>query len=90
MIFEPELYLVENLHQTTTDDAETGNRGRCILLKIYIKPQPRNRSYPSCMRCILLKIYIKPQLFERKKSRNSCCILLKIYIKPQLSRWLLR
>jgi len=36
------LYLIEILHQTTTKDGVVPIPHRCILLKFYIKPQPRS------------------------------------------------
>ena len=55
------LYLIEILHQTTTQDSQGLHFRRCILLKFYIKPQRRGRTTFSCVSCILLKFYIKPQ-----------------------------
>ena len=56
------LYLIEILHQTTTQYLDTRSGYGCILLKFYIKPQPAGRSTPRGSGCILLKFYIKPQL----------------------------
>ena len=56
------LYLIEILHQTTTQDQKGRNGGRCILSKFYIKPQLSVASPSAPSRCILSKFYIKPQL----------------------------
>ena len=55
------LYLIEILHQTTTASASSPRPLRCILLKFYIKPQPRSSTSWTSSCCILLKFYIKPQ-----------------------------
>ena len=77
------LYLIEILHQTTTQDSQGLHFRRCILLKFYIKPQRRGRTTFSCVSCILLKFYIKPQRFAYWNILVFGCILLKFYIKPQ-------
>ena len=56
------LYLIKNLHQTTTVSPVIRTFSGCILLKIYIKPQLEFRKSIESQGCILLKIYIKPQL----------------------------
>ena len=58
-----ELYLIEILHQTTTQKLLLLLLVRCILLKFYIKPQLATPPIALPTRCILLKFYIKPQLF---------------------------
>ena len=55
------LYLIEILHQTTTQTGTMQGSVGCILLKFYIKPQLRICSVPEAVGCILLKFYIKPQ-----------------------------
>ena len=55
------LYLIEILHQTTTDSVEVRLMKSCILLKFYIKPQLMDSKECRRNRCILLKFYIKPQ-----------------------------
>ena len=77
------LYLIKNLHQTTTVKRVRPHKLSCILLKIYIKPQPGYVNSFAYLRCILLKIYIKPQRKDQTMDHRSRCILLKIYIKPQ-------
>ena len=57
-----ELYLIEILHQTTTEVAQPLFWNSCILLKFYIKPQHKSMKLLFKMCCILLKFYIKPQL----------------------------
>ena len=56
-----ELYLIEILHQTTTETLNSLPLLSCILLKFYIKPQLTNNQPSANGRCILLKFYIKPQ-----------------------------
>ena len=58
-----QLYLIEILHQTTTERHLDGRYDSCILLKFYIKPQQRGWPTLWIWRCILLKFYIKPQLW---------------------------
>ena len=56
------LYLIEILHQTTTQSPLLRQEKCCILSKFYIKPQRASPSLPRFPRCILSKFYIKPQL----------------------------
>ena len=77
------LYLIGNLHQTTTTTFLSHRLCRCILLGIYIKPQQTDRRDRQFRSCILLGIYIKPQPFSTAHDMRACCILLGIYIKPQ-------
>ena len=60
-VFSSVLYLIEILHQTTTDVSRVKNHSSCILLKFYIKPQQQKQSQHRTVSCILLKFYIKPQ-----------------------------
>ena len=77
------LYLIEILHQTTTDDAVEFPILGCILSKFYIKPQRNQPTHIRCMCCILSKFYIKPQLMANFQTWVDSCILSKFYIKPQ-------
>ena len=77
------LYLIEILHQTTTTWPFTVVLFCCILLKFYIKPQPKLMGPSIASSCILLKFYIKPQLKLFLLPSSFSCILLKFYIKPQ-------
>ena len=79
------LYLIEILHQTTTEirfDAQS-----CLLYLIEILHQTTTwKSFIVCnLGCILSKFYIKPQRWRRQKTRMRSCILSKFYIKPQLA-----
>ena len=78
------LYLIEILHQTTTESHSSFATSCCILSKFYIKPQQNTPSEARQCGCILSKFYIKPQLFVQWFLCHSCCILSKFYIKPQL------
>ena len=56
------LYLIEILHQTTTDQNGYPVSTSCILSKFYIKPQLARQWLMVPCGCILSKFYIKPQL----------------------------
>ena len=59
------LYLIEILHQTTTNFRSPSPSKGCILSKFYIKPQRSQQRLSTTKSCILSKFYIKPQqLFE--------------------------
>ena len=66
-----QLYLIEILHQTTTDWTEIYFPIRCILSKFYIKPQQKSRNCPRPTSCILSKFYIKPQQRVRHRIGHS-------------------
>ena len=55
------LYLIEILHQTTTEGHANMRLIGCILSKFYIKPQRAAALASSIRCCILSKFYIKPQ-----------------------------
>ena len=55
------LYLIEILHQTTTETFGPKIEACCILSKFYIKPQPGRPRGRTPSSCILSKFYIKPQ-----------------------------
>ncbi len=57
----PVLYLIEILHQTTTNLVHHLLPCGCILSKFYIKPQLRGSKEIAHTSCILSKFYIKPQ-----------------------------
>ena len=78
------LYLIEILHQTTTQQAIFITITSCILSKFYIKPQHKQRQNLGRFGCILSKFYIKPQLGRGDPIEANGCILSKFYIKPQL------
>ena len=78
-----QLYLIEILHQTTTDFDAVPSSCRCILSKFYIKPQLLCFPRVAIHRCILSKFYIKPQLRKMLYTFAESCILSKFYIKPQ-------
>ena len=79
------LYLIEILHQTTTELSKFQCLSSCILSKFYIKPQHYPMLFVDMSRCILSKFYIKPQQTSYHISLSNCCILSKFYIKPQHS-----
>ena len=78
------MYLIEILHQTTTQLRLVFFLLCCILSKFYIKPQHPRLLELSRFGCILSKFYIKPQLRPLSINLVRCCILSKFYIKPQL------
>ena len=78
-----QLYLIEILHQTTTERADRSLPLRCILSKFYIKPQLYAQEQENTNGCILSKFYIKPQPREVASLHEARCILSKFYIKPQ-------
>ena len=80
------LYLIEILHQTTTQAQPRLIPLCCILSKFYIKPQHPRLLELSRLCCILSKFYIKPQRTRITPPVRRCCILSKFYIKPQLGR----
>ena len=55
------LYLIEILHQTTTEPFPEECFWCCILSKFYIKPQLNPQLLVIFLSCILSKFYIKPQ-----------------------------
>ena len=55
------LYLIEILHQTTTQAMVILSLLCCILSKFYIKPQQQEARKKVANGCILSKFYIKPQ-----------------------------
>ena len=59
--FAEQLYLIEILHQTTTNTLTNPPKYCCILSKFYIKPQQSVPRHRFSMSCILSKFYIKPQ-----------------------------
>ena len=79
----PRLYLIEILHQTTTNFFLSILVFGCILLNFYIKPQRVVKAQLTEKCCILLNFYIKPQPSLLAMTSLICCILLKFYIKPQ-------
>ena len=82
-IYNGMLYLIEILHQTTTNLSQRIRHQRCILSKFYIKPQQLVDKGATITSCILSKFYIKPQRPGRTVKGTHRCILSKFYIKPQ-------
>ena len=80
---QPQLYLIEILHQTTTGIQSNWYISSCILSKFYIKPQLEVQPGGQTRCCILSKFYIKPQRPREHTASTERCILSKFYIKPQ-------
>ena len=55
------LYLIEILHQTTTNSDVTLNSGKLYLIEILHQTTTLIRSFLPLLSCILSKFYIKPQ-----------------------------
>ena len=77
-------FVIEILHQTTTDTAWSS----CIRLSFYligILHQTTTHPRHECrvFQLYLIEIYIKPQHGAAAVPPAICCILLKFYIKPQ-------
>ena len=64
------LYLIEILHQTTTQSTVSRNDAALYLIEILHQTttQPQARNIPRC--CILSKFYIKPQQISKIVSRD--------------------
>ena len=77
------LYLIEILHQTTTQYRFFWCGLQLYLIEILHQTTTARRPPRDGQRCILLKFYIKPQPATLSFDRWGRCILLKFYIKPQ-------
>ena len=80
------MYLIEILHQTTTERNILFQTVTLYLIEILHQTTTGFQSVPRHRCCILLKFYIKPQLFSGLTLTLIGCILLKFYIKPQRFR----
>ena len=80
------LYLIEILHQTTTDSESDTYAGRLYLIEILHQTTTNVDGNASVISCILSKFYIKPQLDVARSVPQHRCILSKFYIKPQPKR----
>ena len=78
------LYLIEILHQTTTNHVNLFWMQTLYLIEILHQTTTGDVREMVLESCILLKFYIKPQQKGVSSTVFLCCILLKFYIKPQL------
>ena len=78
------LYLIEILHQTTTQYRFFWCGLQLYLIEILHQTTTLHLYLVSSNSCILLKFYIKPQHPIAINRFRYSCILLKFYIKPQL------
>ena len=78
------LYLIEILHQTTTNSVYGIVDALLYLIEILHQTTTSGGFLPSQRCCILSKFYIKPQLIAIQSELKARCILSKFYIKPQL------
>ena len=77
------LYLIEILHQTTTDSESDTYAGRLYLIEILHQTTTLISVSSFSTSCILSKFYIKPQPKYTEHWAFHSCILSKFYIKPQ-------
>ena len=77
------LYLIEILHQTTTQRAHHKAKQELYLIEILHQTTTLLLLRFSFRGCILSKFYIKPQLEVVHRLQPRRCILSKFYIKPQ-------
>ena len=77
------LYLIEILHQTTTNAGNAGAVVVLYLIEILHQTTTRPAVADGSVCCILSKFYIKPQLSKQSLNILPSCILSKFYIKPQ-------
>ena len=78
------LYLIEILHQTTTQSPDYRKHYALYLIEILHQTTTASSMCASACSCILSKFYIKPQQPKQSQHRTASCILSKFYIKPQL------
>ena len=78
------LYLIEILHQTTTEYLTGEKDTKLYLIEILHQTTTRASVANGSLCCILSKFYIKPQRARRSVFYGYSCILSKFYIKPQL------
>ena len=67
------LYLIEILHQTTTDIEDNSEESRLYLIEILHQTTTPARARARALRCILSKFYIKPQHW-RRNPRPRCVV----------------
>mgnify|MGYP007026322834 CR=1 FL=1 len=77
------MYLIEILHQTTTNREPPPRSSWLYLIEILHQTTTCNTLSFSLHCCILSKFYIKPQHPWWRQFRRFGCILSKFYIKPQ-------
>ena len=77
------LYLIEILHQTTTQCATTLPPQPLYLIEILHQTTTLHGVLGDELCCILSKFYIKPQRRSGQVAYLGRCILSKFYIKPQ-------
>ena len=83
-----QLYLIEILHQTTTQPRCEDRHQELYLIEILHQTSTELSKFQCLSSCILSKFYIKPQHYPMLFVDMSRCILSKFYIKPQRRRWL--
>ena len=77
------LYLIEFLHQTTTNSRASFGGWLLYLIEFLHQTTTMKLDERLSKGCILLNFYIKPQQEIYLCRFGSCCILLNFYIKPQ-------
>ena len=82
------LYLIEILHQTTTQTGTLIATAELYLIEILHQTTTYPERIEQKYSCILSKFYIKPQPCRYSRMDGKRCILSKFYIKPQrLLEW---
>ena len=84
------LYLIEILHQTTTDSESDTYAGRLYLIEILHQTTTDSESDTYAGRLYLIEILHQTTTLISVSSFSTSCILSKFYIKPQLPVALLR
>ena len=77
------LYLIEILHQTTTQTGTLIATAELYLIEILHQTTTYPERIEQKYSCILSKFYIKPQHSLGRLLLRRSCILSKFYIKPQ-------
>ena len=77
------LYLIEILHQTTTQSTVDRNSAALYLIEILHQTTTKTQKSASLALLYLIEILHQTTTCKRSHSRTVCCILSKFYIKPQ-------
>ena len=87
------LYLIEILHQTTTNHAGSSRAEVLYLIEILHQTTTRRRHRRGPLVLYLIEILHQTTTSLRARTCSLCCILSKFYIKPQqrhYGRWFCR
>ena len=78
------MYLIEILHQTTTDSVIVSGVLRLYLIEILHQTTTGSEEVPSALLLYLIEILHQTTTVRKFGTQHGGCILLKFYIKPQL------